>query len=60
MMHEYKIIWRYDNQMGYGNYNTFNCYANTKEMAKTIFREKYGYDRKRIVSVEQYEYERKY
>lgn len=60
MIKEYIIVWRYPMQYGLNNEQTFSCSARTPNEAKTIFRQKEGYNRKKIMRVEEYQYKHRY
>lgn len=60
MIKEYIIVWRYPMQYGLNNEQLFLCNARTTEEAKTIFRQKEGYNRKKIMRVEEHPYKNRY
>jgi hypothetical protein len=60
MIKEFKITWRYPNQFGYKNEQYFTCYADSEAMAKQYFREKEGFNYKKIMRIESFPFEHKY
>lgn len=60
MLKEYIVFWRYPMQYGINNEQLFSCTATTPEMAKSYFRQKEGYNRKKIMRVEEYQYKKRY
>lgn len=60
MLKQYQITWRYPTQCGHNNHQIFTCSATSEFQAISYFRQKEGFNGKRIITIQSQQNERKY
>jgi hypothetical protein len=60
MLKTYEITWRYAEQYGYQNHQIFTCEETSEAKAKAYFREKEGFNGKKIMKVRTFQYDHRY